>query len=244
MAFFLNKRCSFKPCSAAVEFLSLSSSHVRMHLSICISFVPIPVSACSSAADSVTESLNCFSWKRPSRSPSMMAPSRLCVGPCPSTFAIWACWQTGKEQGYAGNRQGLYGMLPWGRSETGVFSISGGLLPFWFADPEKKKAWEIRVAAFAHGPIGAQARSKVFLLGWPGREVPTVPRGNMASTVCLARESCLSMAAPAHGLFFFTESRTQAQKCHLAAVASSLLLCVPLLCILCKETITKRRKKS
>lgn len=52
------------------------------------------------------------------------------------------------------------------------------------------------------------------------------------------------MAAPALGLFFSTEGRGQAQKHHLAAVASSLLLHVPPLCVLCKETVTKRRKKS
>lgn len=52
------------------------------------------------------------------------------------------------------------------------------------------------------------------------------------------------MAAPALSSFLAIRGGGQAQKCDLAAVASSLLLCVPALCVLCKEMITERRKKS
>lgn len=54
----------------------------------------------------------------------------------------------------------------------------------------------------------------------------------------------LSVAAPALSLFLATEGGGQAQKCDLAAVASSLLLCVPPLCVLWKETRAERRKKN
>lgn len=54
----------------------------------------------------------------------------------------------------------------------------------------------------------------------------------------------LSVAAPALSLFLATEGGGQAQKYDLAAVASSLLLCMPPLCVLCKETKAERRKKN
>lgn len=52
------------------------------------------------------------------------------------------------------------------------------------------------------------------------------------------------MAGPALSLFLATEGGGQEQKCDLAAVASSLLLCVPPLCVLSKETEAERRKKN
>lgn len=139
------------------------------------------------------------------------------------------------------------------QSVAGGFSMPGGLPPLCFMDPEKKKKgrrdWGCCLCPKPCRCSGwKQMCPSVQTLHVPasvaGERGPHSPPGPALPAQSSWLGRCLGMAAPALSLFFSTECGGQAQKCHLAAVASSLLLHVPPLCILCKETITKRRKKS
>lgn len=75
--------------------------------------------------------------------------------------------------------------------------------------------------------------------GWEERSLQP-HRAGTANTDCLLGR-CQGIFY-ASACFSSTEHRSQAQKCHLAAVAFSLLLHVPLLRVLYKET-TKNKEK-